>query len=69
MINNKLTILYNNLDIYMNNMTEIVNQKESETRDLIDGLFDDENQENLSIFTIELKDIEILTIQSVLFKN
>ena len=32
-------------------------QKESETRDLIDGLFDDENEEN---FTIELKDIEIL---------
>ena len=32
-------------------------QKESETRDLIDGLFDEENDEN---FTVELKDIEIL---------
>ena len=32
-------------------------QKESETRDLIDGLFDEENDET---FTIELKDIEIL---------
>ena len=33
------------------------NQKESETRDLIDGLFDDDNED---IVTIELKDIEIL---------
>ena len=32
-------------------------QKESETRDLIDGLFDEENDSN---FTVVLKDIEIL---------
>jgi len=38
-------------------------QKESETRDLIDGLFDDENEEN---FSVELKDLEIL-INAVCF--
>ena len=38
-------------------------QNESEARNLIDGLFDDENQEN---FSIELKDIEIL-INAVCF--
>ena len=40
-------------------------QKEAETRDLIDGLFDDENEEN---FSVELKDLEIL-INAVCFFN
>ena len=40
-------------------------QKESETRDLIDGLFDEESDE---VFTVELKDIEIL-INVVCFFN
>ena len=48
-----LNMIYKNeqLIIFLNN------QKESETRDLIDGLFDDDNEDNV---TIELKDIEIL---------
>ena len=59
---NFLEILLNfyqndNLIIFLNT------QKESETRDLIDGLFDEENEEN---FVVELKDIEIL-INAVCF--
>ena len=59
---NFLEILLNfyendNLILFLNS------QKESETRDLIDGLFDEENEEN---YTIELKDIEIL-INAVCF--
>ena len=47
------------LNFYQNDQLIIFlnNQKESQTRDLIDGLFDDENEDNI---TIELKDIEIL---------
>ena len=46
-------------NLYQNEqlITFLNNQKESETRDLIDGLFDDENEDNIAI---ELKDIEIL---------
>ena len=59
---NFLEILLNfyendNLILFLNS------QKESETRDLIDGLFDEENEEN---YTVELKDIEIL-INAVCF--
>ena len=35
-------------------------QKLSDTKDLIDGIYDDENQENMSILTIEINDIDIL---------
>ena len=46
--------LYNNDElIYF-----LIEKTESEARNLIDGLFDDENDEN--IFNVELKDIEIL---------
>ena len=49
-------------------------QKVEETKDLIDGLIDDENQENLSVLTIEINDIEILInavcfIQEIKSKN
>ena len=49
-------------------------QKEAETRDLVDGIFDDENQENLSVLTIEINDIDILInavsfIQNIKNKN
>ena len=47
--------------IILNENDELISflkgKKENETRDLIDGLFDEENEEN---FTVELKDIEIL---------
>ena len=49
-----LNLLYNGDD----ELISFLNlQKESETRDLIDGLFDNDNDESV---TIELKDIEIL---------
>ena len=53
------------LNFYQNDnlILFLSSQKESETRDLIDGLFDEENEEN---FTVELKDIEIL-INAVCF--
>ena len=47
------------LNFYQNDQLIIFlnNQKESQTRDLIDGLFDDDNEESC---TVELQDIEIL---------
>ena len=48
-----MNIFYQNDELF----NFINSKKESETRDLIDGLFDNDNDENV---TIELKDIEIL---------